>query len=143
MLNSPHTSAPMLMRGNALVLKTPVENAPRTSIEKQLSWSSDDPPAARFPLYRSRAAEYPPNRPPATVSAEERGGRDTTSRLDFSATWGRSVVRLPFFGSTPLLLTTTSWGAQMILASTCTCTTTPDAARRSSRPTVPSSQTQH
>jgi hypothetical protein len=49
MLDSPHTSAPMLMRGNALVLKTPVENAPRTSIEKHLSWSSDIPPAVRFP----------------------------------------------------------------------------------------------
>jgi hypothetical protein len=46
------------MRGNALVLKTPVENATRTSIEKHLSWSSDIPPAARFPLYRSRPAEY-------------------------------------------------------------------------------------
>jgi hypothetical protein len=43
MLDSPHTSAPMLMRGNALVLKTPVENAPRTSVEKHLSWSSDIP----------------------------------------------------------------------------------------------------
>jgi hypothetical protein len=41
MLDSPHTSVPMLMRGNALVLKTPVENAPRTSIEKHLSWSPD------------------------------------------------------------------------------------------------------
>ena len=50
MLDPPHTSAPMLMRGDALVLKTPVENAPRTSIEKHLSWSSDIPPAARFPL---------------------------------------------------------------------------------------------
>ena len=49
MLDSPHTSAPMLMRGNALVLKTPVENALRTSVEKHLSWSSDIPPAARFP----------------------------------------------------------------------------------------------
>ncbi len=57
MLDSPHTSAPMLMRGNALVLKTPVENAPRTSVEKHLSWSSDIPPAARLTLdprsYRS------------------------------------------------------------------------------------------
>ena len=34
MLDSTHTSTPMLMRGNELVLKTPVENAPRTSIEK-------------------------------------------------------------------------------------------------------------
>jgi hypothetical protein len=32
MLDSPHTSAPMLMRGNALVLKTPVENALRDSV---------------------------------------------------------------------------------------------------------------
>jgi hypothetical protein len=74
MLDSPHTSAPMLMRGNALVLKTPVENAPRTSIEKHLSWSSDIPPAARFPLHRSRPAEYQPNRQPATVCAESGAG---------------------------------------------------------------------
>ena len=53
MLDLSHTSAPMLMRGNALVLKTPVENAQRTSIEKHLSWSPDIPPAARFPLHRS------------------------------------------------------------------------------------------
>jgi hypothetical protein len=39
-------------------LKTPVENAPRTSVEKHLSWSSDIPPAARLPLHRSRPAEY-------------------------------------------------------------------------------------
>jgi hypothetical protein len=74
MLDSPHTSAPMLMRGNALVLKTPVENAPRTSIEKHLSWSSDIPPAARFPLHRSRPAKYQPNRQPATVCAESGAG---------------------------------------------------------------------
>ena len=65
----------MLMRGNALVLKAPVENAPRTSIEKHLSWSPDIPPAARFPLHRSRPAEYQPNRQPATVGAESRVGR--------------------------------------------------------------------
>jgi hypothetical protein len=40
MLDSPHTSAPMLMRGNTLVVKTPVENAPRTSVEKHLSGGS-------------------------------------------------------------------------------------------------------
>ena len=74
MLDPPHTSAPMLMRGNALVLKTPVENAPRTSIEKHLSWSSDIPPAARFPLHRSRPAKYQPNRQPATVCAESGAG---------------------------------------------------------------------
>ncbi len=39
MLDPTHTSVPMLIRGNALVLKTPVENAPRTSIEKHLSWT--------------------------------------------------------------------------------------------------------
>jgi hypothetical protein len=44
-LDQPHTLATMLIRGNALVLKTPVKNAPRTSIEKHLSWSSDIPPA--------------------------------------------------------------------------------------------------
>ena len=43
------------------MLKTPVENAPRTSIEKHLSWSPDIPPAACFPLHRSRPAEYQPN----------------------------------------------------------------------------------
>ena len=62
MLDSPQTSVPMLMRGNALVLKTPVENAPRTSIEKHLSRSSDIPPAACFPPHRSRPAEYQPIR---------------------------------------------------------------------------------
>ena len=65
-----------------MVLKnTLVENAPRTSIEKHLSWSSDIPPAARFPPHRSRPAGYQPNRQSATVGAEERrGGRGTTSR---------------------------------------------------------------
>jgi hypothetical protein len=33
------------------------------------------PPAARFPPHRSRPTGYPPNRQPATVGAEERGGR--------------------------------------------------------------------
>jgi hypothetical protein len=55
MLDSPHTSAPMLMRGNI-------------------------PPTTRFPPHRSRPAGYPPNRQPATVGEEERGGRDPTSR---------------------------------------------------------------
>ena len=70
----------MLMRGNALVLKTPVENAPRTSIEKHLSWSPDIPPAVRFPLHRSRPAGYQPNRQPATVGAESRAGEAHTVR---------------------------------------------------------------
>jgi hypothetical protein len=74
MLDPPHTSAPMLMRGNALVLKTPVENAQRTSIEKHLSWSSDIPPAVRFPLHLSRPAEYQPNRQPDTVCTESGAG---------------------------------------------------------------------
>jgi hypothetical protein len=76
MLDWLHTSAPMLMQGNALVLKTPVENAPRTSIEKHLSWSPDIPPAARFPLHRSRLAEYQPNRQPSTVGAESGAGEE-------------------------------------------------------------------
>jgi hypothetical protein len=48
MLDSPHTSAPMLKRGNT-------------------------PPTTRSPPHRSRSAGYPPNRQPATVGEEERG----------------------------------------------------------------------
>jgi hypothetical protein len=55
MLDSPHTSVPMLMRGNT-------------------------PPTTRSPPHRSRPAGYPPNRQPATVGEEERGGRGTISR---------------------------------------------------------------
>ncbi len=64
----------MLMRCNELVLKTPVENATRTSIEKHLSWSSDIPPASHFPLHLSRPAKYQPNLQPATVCVESRSG---------------------------------------------------------------------
>jgi hypothetical protein len=77
MLASTHTLVPMLMQGNALVLKTPVENALRTgicSIEKHLSWFSDIPPAVLFPLHRLRPAEYQPNQQPATVFAERGAG---------------------------------------------------------------------
>jgi hypothetical protein len=75
-LDSPHTLAPMLMRGNALVLKTPVENDPRTSIEKHLSWSPDIPPAAHFPLHRSRPANISPtdNPPPSARHPLQGGG---------------------------------------------------------------------
>ena len=62
------------MRGNALVLKTPVENAPRTSIEKHLSWSPDIPPALPFPLHQSRPAEYQPNQQPSTVYSDSGAG---------------------------------------------------------------------
>jgi hypothetical protein len=55
MLDSPHTSAPMLMRGNT-------------------------PPTTRFPPYQSRPAGNPPNLQPATVGEEERGERGPTSR---------------------------------------------------------------
>jgi hypothetical protein len=55
MLDSPHTSAPMLMRGNT-------------------------PPTTRSPPHQSRPAGYPPNRQPVTVGEEERDGRGTTSR---------------------------------------------------------------
>jgi hypothetical protein len=52
----PATSAPILMRGR-------------------------HPSAARFPPHRSRPTGYPPNRQPATVGDQERGGtRGTTSR---------------------------------------------------------------
>ena len=55
MFDSPHMSAPMLMRGNT-------------------------PPTTRSPPHRSRPAGYPPNRQPATVGEEERGWRGPTSR---------------------------------------------------------------
>jgi len=70
---------PMFMRGNALVLKTPVENAPRTSIEKHLSWSPDIPPAGRFPLHQSRPAEKSAQLTTRHRRRRERGGRGTTS----------------------------------------------------------------
>ncbi len=113
MLDSPHTLVPMLMRGNALVLKTPVENAPRTSIEKHLSWSSDIPPVACFPLHRSRPAGCQPNRQPSTVIAEEQGGRGTTLRRmtaraapelipTKSACDGDAVLRTSTLGTVPM-----------------------------------------
>ena len=55
MLDSPHTSVPMLMLGNT-------------------------PPTTRSPPHRSRPTGKPPNRQPATVCEEERGGRGPTSR---------------------------------------------------------------
>jgi hypothetical protein len=55
MLDSPHTSVPMLMRGNT-------------------------PPTTRSPPHQSRPTGNPPNRQPATVGEEERGGRGPTSR---------------------------------------------------------------
>ncbi len=55
MLDSPHTLAPMLMRGKT-------------------------PPTTRSPPHRSRPTGYLPNRQPATVGEEELGGRGTTSR---------------------------------------------------------------
>jgi hypothetical protein len=55
MLDSPHTLVSMLMRGNT-------------------------PPTMRSPPHRSRPTGNPPNRQPATVGEEERGGRGPTSR---------------------------------------------------------------
>ena len=55
MLDSPHTSAPMLMRVNT-------------------------PPTTHSPPHRSRPAGNPPNRQPATVGKEELGRRGPTSR---------------------------------------------------------------
>ena len=54
-LDSPHTSAPRLMRGYI-------------------------PATTRFPPHRSRPTGNPPNLQPVTVGEEERGGRDPTSR---------------------------------------------------------------
>ena len=54
MLDSTHPSVPMLMRGNT-------------------------PPTTRSPPHRSRPTGNPPNRQPATVGEEERGGTDPTS----------------------------------------------------------------
>ena len=81
MFDSPHTSAPMLMRGNALVLKkTPVEKAPRTSIETQLSWSSD-PFSSTLSTPLITSSRISTHRQPATVSAEELGRRGTMLSL--------------------------------------------------------------
>ena len=91
-LDSTNTSVPMLMWGNALVLKTPVENAPRTSIEKHLSWSSDIPPAARFPLHLSRPAEYQPNQQPSTVYADS-GAGEARRRVGRQRGWLTSGAR--------------------------------------------------
>ena len=133
MLDSPHTSAPMLMWGkwvNTLVLKTPVKNAQRTSIEKHLTRSLDIPPAGRFPPHRSRPAGYPPNRQPATVGEEERGWRGTTSSR---TTTGRapelsptkSLSALGIQSSSPAPGATSPWdselGAIEDSISQCTC----------------------
>jgi hypothetical protein len=107
MLNSPHTSASKLMQGNALVLKTPVENAPRTSIEKYLSWSPDIPPASRFPLHQSRPAEYQPNKQ-QPLSAE-RGGRGTTLSLTTTRVANElSTPKSAYAGDA--VLSTSTWG---------------------------------
>jgi hypothetical protein len=87
MLDSPHTSAPMLMRGTSL--------------------------PQRSPPHRSRPTGYPPNRQPATVCAEERGGRGTTSsrtttgaapefRPPKSVCAGDAVLRTSTRGTVPM-----------------------------------------
>ena len=82
MSDSPHTSAPMVMRGRALVLKNTCRNASSTSVKKHLSWSPDIHPTARWvpsTPHRSRPAGRPPNRQPCAAGAEEReydGGCD-------------------------------------------------------------------
>ena len=95
MLDSPHMSAPMLMRGNALVLKTPVKNAPRASIEKHLSWSSDIPPAVRLTLHRSRPAEYQPKptNPPPSARRAGRERHDDESDDDEGVQRAEPMVR--------------------------------------------------
>ena len=88
MLDSPHTSSPMLMR---------------------------IPLAARFPPHQSRPTRYSHNRQPATVGAveEELGGRGTTSsrtttgaapelRRPKSAPAGDAVFRTSTRGTVPM-----------------------------------------
>ena len=75
MSDSPHTSAPMVMQGRALVLKNTCRNASSTSVKKHLSWSPDIHPTARWvpsTPHRSRPAGYPPTRQPGAVGAKER-----------------------------------------------------------------------
>ena len=75
--------------------------------------SSDILPTARFPPHRSRPTGYPPNRQPATVGAEERGGKDTTSSRTTtgaahelnppkSACAGDAVLRTSTRGTVPM-----------------------------------------
>ena len=88
MPDSPHTSATIFMRDG-------------------------HPSAARFPPHRSRPAGYQPNRQPATVGAEERGGRGTTSSRTTtraapklsppkSACAGDAVLRTSTRGTVPM-----------------------------------------
>lgn len=75
MSDSPHTSAPMVMQGRALVLKNTCRNASSTSVKKHLSWSPDIHPTARWvpsTPHRSRPAGYPSTRQPGAVGAKER-----------------------------------------------------------------------
>ena len=75
MSDSPHTSAPMVMRGRALVLKNTCRNASSTSVKEHLSWSPYIHPTARWvpsTPHRSRPAGYPPTRQPGAVGAKER-----------------------------------------------------------------------
>ena len=75
MSDSPHTSAPMVMQGRALVLKNTCRNASSTSVKKHLSWSPDIHPTARWvpsTPHRSRPAGYPPTRHSGAVGAKER-----------------------------------------------------------------------
>ena len=75
MSDSPHTSAPMVMQGRALVLKNTCRNASSTSVKKHLSWSPDIHPTARWvpsTPHRSRPAGSPPTRQPGAVGAKER-----------------------------------------------------------------------
>ncbi len=94
MFDSPHTSAPMLMRGNALVFEKHLSNmlrepalrntchGPRTSLP-------DIPPAARFPSHRSYIQQdiHPTDNPP--LSARKSGAGEARRRV------GRRRGRLP------------------------------------------------
>ena len=97
MLDSPHTSVPMLMRGNT-------------------------PPTTRSAPHRSRRTGNPPNLQPVTVSEEERGGRDPTSR------------RTPMRAAPDCRQTQTAWHESQTRSSTSHPPQQQDSVHRELRP---------
>ena len=90
-----------------------LRNTCQTSVERHQSLSSDIPPAARFPPHRPRPTGYPPNRQSATVGAEGRSGKYTTSsrtttgaapelKPPKSACAGDTVLRTSTRGTVPI-----------------------------------------
>jgi hypothetical protein len=75
MPDSPYTSAPMLMRGNALVLKNTCRKCPKEPALKNTCRGprTSLPQLAFHPTDHVRQEIHPTDKP-ATVGAEERGG---------------------------------------------------------------------